>query len=149
MRTLQYGILCADREIGCRPSGPLSAIKINIPETCVRFRVRTYFQASFQVGLAKLKRIARCGVTALSYPDSSIKGERHHGQCWDKLHSQEKIMDAPTSAEPAEKSVEAETAEEICRSLEQSILKYFPSTKNSVVKLSSVPLVPRQQKAPI
>jgi hypothetical protein len=60
-------------------------------------------------------------------------------------------MDAPTSAEPAEKSVEAETAEEICRSLEQSILKYFPSTKNSVdrLKMSSVPLVPRQQKAPI
>jgi uncharacterized Zn finger protein len=60
-------------------------------------------------------------------------------------------MDAPTSAASAEKLLESEMAEEICKSLEQTILKYFPQIAADVDrrKSSSVPLVPhRQEKSP-
>jgi hypothetical protein len=60
-------------------------------------------------------------------------------------------MDAPTSAASAEKSLELDTAEEICKSLEQAILKYFPQIENDIdrAKSSSVPLVPHRKKPPI
>jgi hypothetical protein len=59
-------------------------------------------------------------------------------------------MDAPTAAAAAETSNEPEMAEEICKSLEQTILKYFPQAGFGPdrPKTSSVPLVPhRQEKA--
>jgi hypothetical protein len=59
-------------------------------------------------------------------------------------------MDAPTSAAAAEKVVESEMAEEICKLLEQTILKYFPQIENDAdrPKSSSVPLVPHRQETP-
>jgi len=59
-------------------------------------------------------------------------------------------MDAPTAAAAAETLFEPEMAEEICKSLEQTILKYFPQAGfgSDRPKTSSVPLVPhRQEKA--
>jgi hypothetical protein len=57
---------------------------------------------------------------------------------------QEKPMNAPTSAASAEKMIESEMAEEICKSLEQTILKYFPQIDRP--RSSSVPLVPQRQE---
>jgi hypothetical protein len=57
-------------------------------------------------------------------------------------------MDAPTAAAAADKLDEPEMAEEICRSLEQTILKYFPQAGfgSDRPKPSSVPLVPHRQE---
>jgi hypothetical protein len=57
-------------------------------------------------------------------------------------------MDAPTAAAAAEKLGEPEMAEEICKSLEQTILKYFPQAGfgSDRPKSSSVPLVPHRQE---
>lgn len=57
-------------------------------------------------------------------------------------------MNAATSTELTEKSLESNAAEEICKSLEETILKYFPRIENVVgrPKSSSVPLVPQQHK---
>jgi hypothetical protein len=59
-------------------------------------------------------------------------------------------MDAPASAASAEKSLNAQMAEDICELLEQTILKYFPQSENDVdrPKPSSVPLVPNRQEKP-
>jgi hypothetical protein len=59
-------------------------------------------------------------------------------------------MDAPTSAASAKKLLEPDMAEEICKSLEQTILKYFPQIETAFdrPKSSSVPLVPHRQKKP-
>lgn len=59
-------------------------------------------------------------------------------------------MDVPTSAASAKKLLELDMAEEICKSLEQTILKYFPQIKTDVdrPKSSSVPLVRHRQKKP-
>jgi hypothetical protein len=59
-------------------------------------------------------------------------------------------MGAPASAESAEKSTEQDRAEDICKLLEQTILKYFPLAENNGdrPKSSSVPLVPHRQKEP-
>ena len=61
-------------------------------------------------------------------------------------------MNPPTSAASAEKSLFAESdkAEEICKLLEQTILKYFPQREKDVdrPKSSSVPLVPHRQSKP-
>jgi len=46
------------------------------------------------------------------------------------------------------KKLESGTAEEICNSLEQSVLKYFPQGENDRPKPCSVPLVPHRQKEP-
>jgi len=59
-------------------------------------------------------------------------------------------MEASTTAAAAETLNEPEMAEEICKSLEQTILKYFPQAGfgSDRPKTSSVPLVPhRQEKA--
>ena len=59
-------------------------------------------------------------------------------------------MEAPTTVVAAETLNEPEMAEEICKSLEQTILKYFPQAGfgSDRPKTSSVPLVPhRQEKA--
>jgi len=57
-------------------------------------------------------------------------------------------MDAPTTAAAADKPNEPEMAEEICKSLEQTILKYFPQAGfgSDRPKTSSVPLVPHRQE---
>jgi hypothetical protein len=55
-------------------------------------------------------------------------------------------MDTPTTAAAAEKLNEPEMAEEICKSLEQTILKYFPQAGSDRPKTSSVPLVPHRQE---
>jgi len=57
-------------------------------------------------------------------------------------------MDTPISAASAKKLLESDMAEEICKSLEQTILKYFPQIETNVdrPKSSSVPLVPHRQK---
>jgi hypothetical protein len=59
-------------------------------------------------------------------------------------------MDASASAASAENSW-SYAAREICKSLEQTILKYFPQIENDVdrAKSSSVPLVPHRKKPPI
>jgi hypothetical protein len=59
-------------------------------------------------------------------------------------------MDAPTSAASAEKLLESEMAEEICKLLEQTILKYFPQVETDIdrPKSASVPLVPHRQENP-
>ena len=59
-------------------------------------------------------------------------------------------MDAPTSAASAEKPIESDMAEDICKLLELSILKYFPQVENDVgrPKTSSVPLIPHRQDKP-
>jgi hypothetical protein len=59
---------------------------------------------------------------------------------------QEIVMDAPTTAAAAEKLNEPKMAEEICKSLEQTILKYFPQAGSDRPKTSSVPLVPHRQE---
>lgn len=61
---------------------------------------------------------------------------------------QEKPMRAPTSTGPADKSIKSNAAEEICKSLEETILKYFPQIEkdDDRPKPSSVPLVPQQYK---
>jgi hypothetical protein len=66
------------------------------------------------------------------------------------LHSQEKLMDVPTPAASAEKSLESDMAEDICKLLEQTMLRYFPQTENEAgqPKPSSVPLVPHRQAKP-
>ena len=58
-------------------------------------------------------------------------------------------MDAPISAASAEKSLGSDTAEEICTSLEQTILKYFPKIENVVdrPRSPSVPLVSHRHKS--
>ena len=57
-------------------------------------------------------------------------------------------MDAPTTAVAAEKLLEPEMAEDICKSLEQTILKYFPQAGFDAdrPRSSSVPLVPHPQE---
>jgi len=57
-------------------------------------------------------------------------------------------MDTPISAASAKNLLESEMAEEICKSLEQTILKYFPKIETDVdrPKSSSVPLVPHRPK---
>lgn len=57
-------------------------------------------------------------------------------------------MDAPIPAASAKNLLESDMAEEICKSLEQTILKYFPQIETDVArpKSSSVPLVPHRQK---
>jgi hypothetical protein len=61
---------------------------------------------------------------------------------------QEIVMDAPITSGAAEKLNEPEMAEEICKSLEQTILKYFPQAGfgSDRPKTSSVPLVPHRQE---
>jgi len=39
-------------------------------------------------------------------------------------------MDVPTPAASAEKSLESDMAEDICKLLEQTMLRYFPQTEN-------------------
>lgn len=60
------------------------------------------------------------------------------------------VMDAPASVTSAEKPIESDMAEDICKLLEQSILKYFPQVENDVdrPKASSVPLIPHRQDKP-
>ena len=57
-------------------------------------------------------------------------------------------MDTPISVASAKKLLESDMAEEICKSLEQTILKYFPKVENGInrPKSSSVPLVPHRPK---
>ncbi|HEY6701137.1 MAG TPA: hypothetical protein VI137_10075 [Pseudolabrys sp.] len=57
-------------------------------------------------------------------------------------------MDACASA--IEKSEDLEMAEDICKLLEQTILKYFPQPTNDAdrPKQSSVPLVPPPEEKP-
>lgn len=57
-------------------------------------------------------------------------------------------MDASASA--IEKSPDLEMAEDICKSLEQTILKYFPPVTADLErpKQSSVPLVPPREEKP-
>ena len=59
-------------------------------------------------------------------------------------------MDVPTPAASAEKSLESDMAEDICKLLEQTMLRYFPQTENDAgqPKPSSVPLVPHRQAKP-
>jgi hypothetical protein len=59
-------------------------------------------------------------------------------------------MDVPTTAASAERSFESDTAEAICKLLEQTMLRYFPQTENDAAqpKPSSVPLVPHRQEKP-
>jgi 23S rRNA A1618 N6-methylase RlmF len=58
-------------------------------------------------------------------------------------------MDAPASVASAEKPIESDMAEDICKLLEQSILKYFPQVENvDRPKASSVPLIPHRQDKP-
>jgi hypothetical protein len=59
-------------------------------------------------------------------------------------------MRAPTPVGPAETSLESHAAEKICKSLEETILKYFPQIEKEAErpKPSSVPLVPQQYKKP-
>ena len=58
-------------------------------------------------------------------------------------------MGAPASA-ASSKPIESDMAEDICRLLEQSVLKYFPQVANDVdrPKASSVPLIPHRQDKP-
>ena len=53
-------------------------------------------------------------------------------------------MAASTPAPPVEKSPDPDAAEEICKLLEQTVLKYFPPEANKFDrgKSPSVPLVP-------
>jgi hypothetical protein len=55
-------------------------------------------------------------------------------------------MKTPTAAISVKKSHEPETAEDVCKLLEQTVLKYFPSNRNDRPKTTSVPSVPNQQK---
>lgn len=57
-------------------------------------------------------------------------------------------MDASASA--IEKPADLEMAEDICKLLEQTILKYFPQSTNYAdrPKQSSVPLVPPREEMP-
>lgn len=58
-------------------------------------------------------------------------------------------MDVPASVASAEKPIESDMAEDICKLLEQSILKYFPQVENvDRPKASSVPLIPHRQDKP-
>ena len=56
-------------------------------------------------------------------------------------------MDVSTTAAPVDKSPDLNTAEEICKLLEQTMLKYFPQARSepNQPKSSSVPLVPPRQ----
>lgn len=58
-------------------------------------------------------------------------------------------MDTPISAASAKKLLESDMAEEICKSLEQTILKYFPQIETDVErpKSSSVPLIPHDKRS--
>jgi hypothetical protein len=57
-------------------------------------------------------------------------------------------MDAPTSAASTENSLGSDMAEDICKLLEQTMLKYFPRVENIAdqPRPSSVPLVPQRQE---
>jgi hypothetical protein len=59
-------------------------------------------------------------------------------------------MDVPTPAASAEKLLESDMAEDICKLLEQTMLRYFPQTENDAgqPKPSLVPLVPHRQEKP-
>jgi len=59
-------------------------------------------------------------------------------------------MDVPTRAASAEKLLESDMAEDICKLLEQTMLRYFPQTENDAAqpKPPSVPLVPHRQEKP-
>ena len=58
-------------------------------------------------------------------------------------------MDAPTSAASVAKPPASDTAEEICKSLEQAILRYFAQIDVNRPKPSSVPSVPHPDKKPL